>query len=214
MDPHSVQHPGAEYFNCVALSTTSDPTGRYYRYAFSTGTKFPDYPKYGVWPDAYYISTREFGRFRFSGVGAYAVDRARMLAGDPNAGMVMFNVPPRDKPWLPGEGFLPSDLDGSNLPPRGSPNVFVGTQDDEGPYGAPYDAINMWQFPVQWRPAVQASFVRSAQLRTREFAFRAGRTAGRASSSPRSIGRSTSCPIGNGRRGERRTGTSAATNGL
>lgn len=160
---------GPEYFNCVALSTTADPTGTYYRYAFSTGRKFPDYPKYGVWPDAYYISTREFGRFRFSGVGAYAVDRARMLAGDPNAGMVMFNVAPRDKPWLPGDGLLPSDLDGNNLPPGGSPNFFVGTQDDEGPYGAPFDAINIWQFHVKWRPTLEASFFRSAQLPTREF---------------------------------------------
>jgi hypothetical protein len=28
--------------------------------AFSTGANFPDYPKYGVWSDGYYISTREF----------------------------------------------------------------------------------------------------------------------------------------------------------
>ena len=36
---------GPEYFNCVAISTTSDPTGSYYRYAFSTGVNFPDYPE-------------------------------------------------------------------------------------------------------------------------------------------------------------------------
>ena len=29
--------------------TTGDPTGAYYRYAFTTGFNFPDYPKYGVW---------------------------------------------------------------------------------------------------------------------------------------------------------------------
>jgi hypothetical protein len=51
---------GPTYFNCVALSTTGDPAGTYYRWAFSTGSNFPDYPKYAVWPDAYYISTREF----------------------------------------------------------------------------------------------------------------------------------------------------------
>ena len=43
---------GPTYFNCVAVSTTPDPTGTYYRYAFSTGTNFPDYPKYGWWSDA------------------------------------------------------------------------------------------------------------------------------------------------------------------
>ena len=35
---------GPEFWNCVAISTTSDPTGSYYRYAFSTGPNFPDYP--------------------------------------------------------------------------------------------------------------------------------------------------------------------------
>src|SRR5256885_2244037 len=59
---------GPEFFNCVAVSTSGDPTGSYFRYAFSTGTNFPDYPKYGVWPDAYYASTREFGAVDFAGI--------------------------------------------------------------------------------------------------------------------------------------------------
>src|SRR5207237_3182333 len=59
---------GPTYYNCVALSTTADPTGSYYRWAFTTGTNFPDYPKYGMWPDAYYISTREFAGSNFAGV--------------------------------------------------------------------------------------------------------------------------------------------------
>src|SRR5438309_1680826 len=44
---------GPIFYNCVAISTTGDPTGSYYRYAFSTGVNFPDYPKYGVWTDSY-----------------------------------------------------------------------------------------------------------------------------------------------------------------
>ena len=44
----------------MAVSTTPDATGSYYRYAFSTGPNFPDYPKYGVWPHAYVATTREF----------------------------------------------------------------------------------------------------------------------------------------------------------
>ncbi len=67
---------GPTYFNCVAVSQTSDPTGAYYRWAFSTGSNFPDYPKYGWWSDALYISTREFaGGSTFAGIGAYAVKR-------------------------------------------------------------------------------------------------------------------------------------------
>ena len=41
------------YTECVAVSKTSDATGAWNRYAFSYGTDFDDYPKVGVWPDAY-----------------------------------------------------------------------------------------------------------------------------------------------------------------
>ena len=38
------------YYNCVAVSTSGDATGSYYRYAFSTGPNFPDYPSMGSGP--------------------------------------------------------------------------------------------------------------------------------------------------------------------
>lgn len=81
---------GPIYYFCVAVSTSPDPTGSYYRYAISTGTNFPDYPKAGVWSDAYYISTREFtaGSGPFAGVGAYALNRAQAVAGNPSAQVI------------------------------------------------------------------------------------------------------------------------------
>src|SRR5262245_16593299 len=71
------------YQQCVAISTSPDPTGSYYRYAFNYPNVFPDYPKLGVWPDAYYIS---YNVFNTSGTGflyskACAFDRAKMLTG-------------------------------------------------------------------------------------------------------------------------------------
>jgi hypothetical protein len=45
---------------CLAVSTTSDATGAYNRYAFSFGNSFPDYPKLAVWPDGYYASFNIF----------------------------------------------------------------------------------------------------------------------------------------------------------
>ena len=86
---------GPTFFECVAISTTPDPTGSYFRYAIATGNKFPDYPKAGVWPDAYYFSTREFlTGATFSGVGAYALNRAQAMAGNPNPQVISFLVPP------------------------------------------------------------------------------------------------------------------------
>src|SRR5256714_3914491 len=41
---------------CIAISTTSDATGSYYRYGFHLGANFFDYPPLAVWPHGYYIS--------------------------------------------------------------------------------------------------------------------------------------------------------------
>ena len=165
---------GPTYFNCVAVSTTSDPTGSYYRYAIATGSSsanFTDYPKYGVWPDAYYISTREFFQnTTFSGNGAYALERAEMIKGNPSARVVSFILPPGGaNDYRNGDGWLPSDLDGYKLPPAGSPNYFVGSMDDGGPYGAPTDALNLFEFHVDWTNPLLSTFTFTSQLNTAAF---------------------------------------------
>jgi hypothetical protein len=161
--------PAGAFYNCVAVSTSPDPTGSYYRYAFSTGPNFPDYPKYGVWPNAYFVTTREFGQVDFAGIGVYGLERQKMLRGNPTARAVSVLVPPGDQPWITGDGWLPADWDGNRRPPAGSPNYIVGTQDDEGPYGAPFDAINLFQFDVSWGPTPTATFAQTAQLPVAEF---------------------------------------------
>jgi hypothetical protein len=161
--------PAGTFYNCVAVSATADPTGSYYRYAFSTGPNFPDYPKYGVWPNAYFATTREFGQVDFAGIGVYALERAKMLRGNPAARAVSVLVPPGDQPWITGDGWLPSDWDGNRRPPAGSPNYIAGTQDDEGPYGAPFDAINLFQFDVSWGPTPTATFTGPTTLPVAEF---------------------------------------------
>jgi hypothetical protein len=162
---------GPTFFNCVAVSETPDPTGPYFRYAFSTGVNFPDYPKYGVWPNAYFISTREFApNNTFAGIGAYALERERMLDGDPDARVVSFLLTPGTTPlFLLGDGLLPSDLDGQRLPPNGSPNFFVGTMDDGAGRGAPFDGINIFQFSLAWNDTPVASFTLAAQLQVEDF---------------------------------------------
>src|SRR5437667_378354 len=108
----------APFYNCVAISQTSNPTGSYYRYAILTGTtggNFPDYPKYGIWPDAYYISTREFlggSGGAFQGVGAYALNRAQMIAGNTTPQVISFLMAPSPS-YNIGDGILPADPDGT-----------------------------------------------------------------------------------------------------
>ena len=156
---------GPEFFNCVAISQTGDPTGAYHRYAFSAGPFFPDYPKYGVWTDSYLLTSRDFGPTVEYGISVYALEKSRMLVGDPNARAVQFFLDSAVVPInLIGDGLLPADLDGASTPPAGAAAPIVGTQDDGGPYGAGFDALNVFDLLVVWSTQPTASLALVAQL--------------------------------------------------
>ena len=111
------------FHQCFAVSKTNDATGEWYLYDFVTPTgNFPDYPKVGVWNDGYYMSTREFvpNPSSFSGLGAFAFNRAKMLAGDPTAEMIVFTIP-NDANYPSGvsSGMIVADHDGLLPPPAG-----------------------------------------------------------------------------------------------
>ncbi len=124
------------YLQCVAVSTTGDASGQYYRYAFSYGnTQFNDYPKLGVWPDGYYVTYNIFNNgTTFAGSKACAFDRAMMLAGNP-ATQQCFQLSNSYG------GLLPADLDGTNLPPTDSPGFLLN-------FGS--NSLRLWRFHVDW----------------------------------------------------------------
>ena len=127
---------GPPYYQCVAVSTSSDATGIWHRYAFQYDS-FPDYPKLGSWPDAYYETFNLFddSTSAFLGPEVCAYDRAAMLDGDPATQHCYI----LDSQY---GGLLPSDLDGSTPPPAGAPNYILGLSD------AP--TLNEWRFHVVW----------------------------------------------------------------
>ena len=115
---------------CIAVSTTSDATGTYNRYAFHLGTNFFDYPHLGVWPDGYYMSMNVFNTAgtSFLGPQAFAFDRTAMLAG-----IAATFVTPGVTGGPNEDSFLAADLDGSTLPPTGAACPFV-----EAPFAGTY----------------------------------------------------------------------------
>ncbi|MCI0644019.1 MAG: hypothetical protein L0346_03955, partial [Chloroflexi bacterium] len=72
----------------------------------------------------------------------------------------MFNI---------GDGLLPTDLDGQALPPPGTPNFFVGSMDNGGPYGAPMDALTMWEFDVDFVTPPNSTFTLAHTLSVAAF---------------------------------------------
>ena len=161
--------PFGPYYQCVAISTTSDPTGQYYRYQFTiSDSKLNDYPKFGVWSDGYYMSFNQFScdifcqligvaSFDWAGQGVAVFERDKMLNGQP-ANMVSFDLFGID-PNL--GGMLPSDLDGQ-APPPGRPNHFVQIDDDASGYSP--DQLQIWQFKVDWSNTANSTFTRKAAL--------------------------------------------------
>src|SRR5216683_745751 len=129
------------YLQCVAVSTTSDATGSYARYAFSQ-PNFPDYPKLGVWPDGYYLSFNMFRGNTFVGGSACAFDRSKMLAGAA-ATQICFQLSSSFG------GLLPSDLDGATAPPPGSPNFYLN-------FGS--NSLNLWKFHADFANPANSTF--------------------------------------------------------
>jgi hypothetical protein len=134
------------FLQCVAVSTTSDATGSYARYSFSQ-PNFNDYPKLGVWPDAYYVSFNMFSGNTFVGGRACAFDRAKMLAGQP-ATQVCFQLS------NVFGGLLPADLDGATAPPAGAPNPFVAFGNDSA-------SLDIWHFHVDFATPANSTFAHS-----------------------------------------------------
>ncbi len=134
---------GGVYYQMIAISQTGDPTGAYYVYAFlMPNNKFNDYPHFGVWPDGYYMADNQFTNgASFSGAGAFAFDRAKMLVGDPTATFIYFDLA-ASCPSCGGQ--LPTDLDGYATPPVGTPNLFMEFRATE--YGDPYDGLRIFAF--------------------------------------------------------------------
>ena len=132
-------------YECVAVSTTDDATGSCNRYAFPFND-FPDYPKMGVWPDAYYFTFNNFNIAGNAYVGANvcAADRTKMLAG--SAATIQCFLNPNDF------GMLPSDLDGATPPTAGTPN-FVMELD---PTGNPN--LDMFKFHVDFVTPANSTF--------------------------------------------------------
>jgi hypothetical protein len=133
-------------YECVAVSTTDDATGSYNRYAFPFND-FPDYPKLGVWPDAYYFTFNNFditGSY-FVGANVCAADRSQMLTGAA-ATMQCFQ---QDTSHF---GLLPSDLDGSTPPAAGTPN-FMMELDPSGSAN-----LDLFKFHVDFTTPANSTF--------------------------------------------------------
>lgn len=131
-----------------AVSRTPDPVGgvdgianngdEFFTYTFDVGV-FPDYPKIGVWPDAYYVTSYEGAN-----LGIFAIERLKMLSGDPTASFIKTTL----ADTTPAAGYrdtrvIPADLDGT-VPPAGTPGIFLRTVDNNQDINDARDRIEIY----------------------------------------------------------------------
>lgn len=146
------------YYDCIAISTSSDATGTWNRYSFAYAN-FPDYPKTGVWPDAYYASFNLFNSSGTQGLGALlcAFNRSAMLSGA-SATQQCFTA------TTSGEHtYLPATLDGATPPPVGEPEWFVGLASS----GA--SALGYFMFHVDWATPANSSLTSESTIAVNAF---------------------------------------------
>ncbi len=160
------------YDFCIAVSNTDDVTSTnppfgWYAYAFQLdqvlGTDldgtyyFPDWPKLGTWPDAYFatmdMEDTKVGKAEV-GILVCAFDRVNMVAGNP------MNTPqcfPNTNPSLISNGLylahslIPADFDGTTPPPAGRDEFMVSIENpiNDGTTMTS-SSFNLWSFHVDW----------------------------------------------------------------
>ena len=155
---------------CVAISQTSDPTGRYDQYAFEVNNVanglfgfFNDYPKISVFSDAYYAVADPNRIFTGLGNTISAFERAAMLAGNPAPRSVTFFLPaPRSPLQITHSHMLAADLDGRRLPPTHTPEYVVQVQDSN--FGFPAGRLQVYEFHVDWNSPSSSTLIPTASL--------------------------------------------------
>lgn len=148
---------------CVFVSKTANPiTGGWWAYQFPT-LEFPDYPKYGVWRDAYVATTNE------SSAAVYALDRLQMLSGLP-ASVQRFAAPPL--PAFTFQVLAPADADG-NAPPTGAPSYLLRHRDDEehtpGTANPNQDFLELFSLHLDFSTPANSTFVGPMAIPVTEF---------------------------------------------
>ena len=156
------------YF-CVAVSSGSDAVNStWHLYAFEEpgGNSLcggcrpdPDYPKWAVWPDGYYVSYVQGGvNESYIGAGVCVVDRNSMLKGAAAAKMQCFTHTGTNY-----GAMLPADVDGATPPPSGSPEYYMAF-DYNG------QSLDLWKFHVNWSNPSLSTFTGPSKIAVAAFA--------------------------------------------
>lgn len=147
----------------VAVSQGPDPVNdgwHVYTTGFGTGA-FPDYTKFSIWPDGYYV-TANIG----SSNRVFAVEREKMINGE-DAQFVGFQLPGIDLPiggFYSPQGF---SVTGGSHPEPG--NFSVVYMQDDAWNGVDEDHLKIWTLNVDWLNTANSTSSQPQEIPTADF---------------------------------------------
>ena len=159
-----------EYYEMIAVSATPDPLGEWYCYSLWFDV-MPDYPKFGMWPDGYYLTINEWyisaSYIEFEGASILVFNPEELINGIADPTVIYFHFDAPGGSTLPDiSSFQPSDLDG-NPPPQGTPNYHICVKDNT--WGFPEDRLWIWACSVDWNDTSNCVFSETGILETEPF---------------------------------------------
>ncbi|OFX22088.1 MAG: hypothetical protein A2033_14385 [Bacteroidetes bacterium GWA2_31_9] len=142
----------------IAISQTNDPTGAYYAYTY-TSPQFPDYLKFSIWENGYYMTSNQ------STDRVFCFERDQMIAGNPSARSISatFSTGSTDAFFVP----LPADAADGSLPTAGTPLPFFSLYDNA--WGGGNDGVKFWNMTVNWGATATASISAATLIQTAAF---------------------------------------------
>ncbi len=166
--------PLPPFYECIAVSKTSNPvSGGWYLYGFLADLNLlNDYPKVGLWPDAYYMTANMYNSSNDVFVRVWALDRNAMLSGG-TLNSVHFDLLPiclATDATCAYFSLLPSNLRGM-APPNGSPNYLANIETTFLTSTLPFSSsvLHLWKFHVDWGIPANSTFAGPTDLSVASF---------------------------------------------
>ena len=130
----------------IAVSKGADPVNSgWYVYRFPTNT-FPDYPKFSVWSDGYYITANKDQSSANTSQVVFVVERTKMIAGNTSAQMVGFPLTN-----IVTSGFYsPLGFNANGITPTPAGNASIVYMQDDAWSGVSSDHLKLWTINVNW----------------------------------------------------------------
>ncbi|NPA45786.1 MAG: hypothetical protein GXO24_01060 [Chlorobi bacterium] len=142
---------GNNDYMLIAVSQTADPTGAWWSWSYDVDDT-PDYMKFGIWEDGYYMATNTG-----NGNDVYVFDRQAMIRGDQNPAMIGFDNPNRPGTFDGFHCIMPFDNDGP-WAPNGTPGQFITVVDDD--QNNPADQLWLYTLQADWQNPQNSTFQR------------------------------------------------------